>query len=424
MAEVDDKVYTDDELLEQLNDEFRSAVMPVTVFVGIEVFIGFFGNLLVIYVFLFRYHVCNFRYFVLCMAFVDFLSTITTMPGELVTQLYWYVYPYRLLCKIKSFFNVFTVSSEALCLLLIAFDRFRKVCYPLGWQIRPKIAIFLCGLVYAFAFIISLPVAFFWGVHHQNTTYKNMTLVATICEKDEEYNNTNYPLQYSSSIQGIISISLILMFGLYVFVARKLVMGKHRLCGNKIKVISAPSSSSHPGASSDVGAKQEYEMSSKQDTSDAGYSSGLDNKPAKSKYNYISSDGGLTTDEEDSTTRNTLSIPGLQSASRKNTAKKTQSKTSTTRVKKNVGRRVRRKTKIMIILTVSFIITTIMYLTLLSFIADNILEGLGDVQKAVYFFFFRLYFINHVMNPILYGFLDPHFKKVMKQFKHKICGKK
>lgn len=325
--------YTNDELAEQINDKFRNAVMPVTVWVGIEVFIGFFGNILVIYVFMFRYHVCNFRYFVLCMAFIDFLSTITTMPGELVTQLYWYVYPYPIVCKIKSFFNVFTVSAEALCLLVIAFDRFRKVCYPFGWQIQPKIAIILCGVIYVCSFILALPVAFLWGVHHQILTYKNRSVEITICEKDEKYNDTNIPLQYSSSIQGIISISLILMFGLYVFVAKKLVTGKHNVCGNKIRVISAPSSSSHPGASSDVGFKVDVELSSRQDTSDAGYSSGLDSKPTRSKYNYISSDGGLTTDEEDSTTPNTLSLPGKTQPARKSTAKRTESKAPRVRSK-------------------------------------------------------------------------------------------
>ncbi|XP_053406564.1 neuromedin-K receptor-like [Mercenaria mercenaria] len=306
----DIKIYSNDELAEQMNDEFRKAVLPVTVFVGVEAVVGFFGNLLVIYVFLFHYHVCNFRYFVLCMAFIDFTSTLTTMPGEIVTQLYWYIYPYRIVCKIKSFFNIFTVTAEALCLLTIALDRYRKVCAPFGWQIRPNIAVILCGVIYVLAFILALPVAIFWGIHHSEYQYKNYTVTTTICEKDEQFNGTSHPLRYSVAVEVVTSICLILMFILYLFVARKLVLGKHNVYSkSNIKVMA--SSSYVPGESSEVKDKNEYELSSRQETSDAGYSSGIDNKPQKHKYNYISSDGGLTTDEEeDSTSRNTtLMVP-------------------------------------------------------------------------------------------------------------------
>ncbi|XP_053406418.1 neuromedin-K receptor-like [Mercenaria mercenaria] len=214
------------DLAQQLNDEMTRAVLPVTVFVGIEVFAAFFGNLLVIYVFLFRYHVCNFRYFVLCLAFTDITSSLTTMPGEMVTQLYWYVYPVPQVCKIKSFFNVFTVSAEALCLLTIGVDRYLKVCRPLGWQIKPKHAKYVCGIIYVIAFIFAVPVYFFWGTHTDEKTYKNTTITVTICEKDEKWLRTNHPLQYSATVEVILSLCLVVMFVLYVFVARTLLMNK------------------------------------------------------------------------------------------------------------------------------------------------------------------------------------------------------
>ena len=86
-------------LAEELNEEMKSTVMPVTVFVGLETVFGFFGNLMILYVFLFHYKKCNFRYFVLCLCFVDTTSTLTTMPGEIVTQTFWFVYPVPIVCK-------------------------------------------------------------------------------------------------------------------------------------------------------------------------------------------------------------------------------------------------------------------------------------------------------------------------------------
>jgi hypothetical protein len=101
------------------------------------------------------------------------------------------------------------------------------------------------------------------------------------------------------------------MFVLYLFVAKKPVDGKRRICGKSSFKIIVTISSNQTGASSDVNMKNDIELSPRQETSDAGYSSGVDNKPKKAMYNYISSDGGLTTDEEKESTSHvaTLTVP-------------------------------------------------------------------------------------------------------------------
>lgn len=317
-----------EELVIRINSEFTNAVLPVTIFVGIEAFMAFFGNLIIIYVFVSRYHDCSFRYFVLCLAFVDFISSLTTMPGEMVTQLNWYNYRFPEVCKGKSFFNVFTVSAEALCLMIIAVDRYLKVCRPLGKQITSVIAKYVCVVIYICAIIIAIPVAIYWGVHSHEQNYNGTRINVTVCEKDAKYEKTEHPLQYSLSIEIILSISLIFMFILYVFIAKTFVHHRRR----------------------------------RRDPGEEPF--GIDAK-------------------------------------------------------------VVRKTWIMFILTVAFIITTILYLTLLSFIArsDDILQKLSDGEKTVYFLFFRLYFINHVINPIVYGILDSEFRKHVKDIKDSIISR-
>ncbi|XP_052772748.1 uncharacterized protein LOC128211753 [Mya arenaria] len=217
---------TEKELLDQLNDEIKRALTPVSVFVGIEVVVGCFGNLFVLYVFIKRYHDCNFRYFVLCLAFLDFISTLTTIPGEILTQQFWYKYPFPIVCKIKSFFNVFTVSGEALCLCIIAVDRYRKICAPFRWQIKPRQALIMCGVIYGAAFIISLPVSFLWGIHHDIRIYNGRNVTVTICEKDAKYADSRHPFEYATSVEVLIGICLIVMLILYILVAKKLILGR------------------------------------------------------------------------------------------------------------------------------------------------------------------------------------------------------
>ncbi|XP_053406929.1 cephalotocin receptor 1-like [Mercenaria mercenaria] len=412
-AEGDDAAdKTDKALAEQLNDEFKTSVLPVTVFVGLEVVLGFFGNILVLYVFAFHYHVCNFRYFVLCLAIIDVTSSLTTMPGEMVTQLFWYVYPLRELCKVKSFFNVFTVSAEALCLLTIALDRYRKICQPLRWQIRPRIAIYLCASIYTVAVVLALPVAFFWGTHSHPKVYKNIDINVTICEKDEQWKNTKYPLIYSLTVEVIVSISLVLMLGMYVLVARKLLQEKRE---RKKAYSTTPMVVITPAPALDTGVPSNANtLNTSTEVSDTGYSSGLDSKGQPRQINKdieILSD--CETDHQEFSS--TLQVPTRGNPASIDRPNNTHNSPRKQHARMNISARVRRKTLIMFILTIAFIATTILYLTLLSFIArsDDILQDMSDSGKATYFFFFRLYFLNHVINPIVYGLLDPRFKKVM-----------
>ncbi|XP_052772754.1 mu-type opioid receptor-like [Mya arenaria] len=217
---------TESELLDQLNGELKRAVTPVTVFVGIEIVLGLFGNLLVLYMFIKRYHDCNFRYFVLCLAFLDVISTLTTMPGEILTQQYWYMYPFPTICKVKSFFNVFMVSGAAFCLCTIAVDRYRKVCAPFGWQIRPRHAIIMCGAIYGAAFIISLPSWFLWGIHQDVRLYNGRNVTVTICGKDARYVDSRHLFVIATSVEVILGICLVITLVLYILVAKTLIFDR------------------------------------------------------------------------------------------------------------------------------------------------------------------------------------------------------
>ena len=386
------------QLAEKLNDEMRLTVLPVTVFVGIEAVFGFCGNLLILYVFLFHYHKCNFKYFVLCLSFIDMTSTLTTLPGEIVTQTFWYVYPVPLVCKVKSFFNMFTVCGCAFGLLVIAVDRYRKVCRPLAWQIKPKVAMILIFVQLTISFIIAIPVPFFWGTHSFLKKYEGHNLTVTVCEIDAKFKHTDYPLKYSIVIETTLAIVMFVLFILYIFVVRKLFQmnpgdrKKGNQAGNSQNQRSSGATFSGRAVSDDdnSGQGQGAEL---QDTADSTVS--------------------CSADEVETDMKTNPEISSKVEAASKMSSTLSAKRVASTRASRKT--KLRRKTLIMFILTAVFISTTVLYLTLLSFIAKGLLESLTSAQKSVYFFFFRLYFIHHVINPILYGILDPKFRRVLKQ---------
>ncbi|KAH3707874.1 uncharacterized protein LOC127857206 [Dreissena polymorpha] len=416
---------------QDMTNNLKSAALSVTIFVGIEVAVGFVGNLFVLYVFLFRYHTCNFRYFVLCLSFLDFISTLTTMPGEIFSQQNWYTYPFPDICKAKSFFNVYTVTGEAVCLCIIAIDRYRKVCQPFGWQIRPRLALLLCGFIHIAAVAMAVPVSILWGVNSHPEKYNKTTSVnVTVCEKDQEFLQKDNPFEYVTTVEVVVFICLVIMFFLYIFVAKTLILGKNRF-------------QQRTGSQTGIGSNAqvlctEKELSSDRAQSEDGYCSTSDERKKTDPNGILDREQpqNLSANSCDLSSEVVIEVEDMNVVTTNRGDPGQVSEKASTQIaaaivhqREDKVRRVRRKTLIMLILTIVFIITAILYLTLLALISrsNDILQNMDYQGKAVYFFFFRLVFINHVINPIVYGCLDEQFKKVMSGVKQSVvtllkCG--
>lgn len=407
-----------DALLQEMNKEFTDKLLPVTVFVGIESVIGFIGNFLIVFVFAFYYQSCNYRTFNICLGLIDFTCTLTTMPGEIVTQRFWYNYPFPTVCKTKDFFNIFTVCAETLCLLVIAVDRFRKICNPLKWQITPTVAVRLCFFIIFLAAAIASPVSVFWGIRSYEKEYKNTTITVTLCEKDEKYERTVYPFGYEAVVGGIVLVFMAPMFVLNVAVARRLMSDKRQGLIYKKKPAQSITSNSTVELSTSTDNHTE-------DTVDGG------NKyqPNDVSANKNNAGNETQTKTKDVKQQSTSCGESSQSETRKASVS---SKAGSRRAKSGKAQtgtrssRVRRKALIMFILTSTFICTTVLYFTMISILgsAGNVVNGLSDKGKALFFFFLRFYFIQHIINPILYAILDPQVQQgLVTLFKRLACQK-
>ena len=73
---------------------------------------------------------------------------------------------------------------------------------------------------------------------------------------------------------------------------------------------------------------------------------------------------------------------------------------------------IRCKTKIILFLISIFTVTMIIHLVLLTITVSDrtVIWNMTLPRKLVFIFFMRLYFINCVINPILYGIMDPRFR--------------
>lgn len=381
-----------EDLLRKFNDEMTQTLMPVTIFVGIEMVLGFFGNLLVLYVFKFHYHTCNFRYFVLCVSVIDFTSTLTTLPGEVVSQVYWYMFPSQLYCKIRSFFNMYTVTAEALCLMTIAVDRYRKVCTPTGWQIKPPVARILCLIDLACGFVLSLPVAILAGLHKAENVYMNRTVNTIVCGVEDQYVTSDCLTVYNILIQIITSIILFVMILLNALILKRLITNQIRRKYSK-----------SDNATSAREAKGVDHSTEETTTSGPTVTS-----------NTFDTETNHADDSENGYWAELSSVNDTsKSDKRESRTKKPRRPKDNKGQKRNLYGNARQKTKIMLILTVIFAITLIMYMTMVHFETKNNLDQMSNAGKATFLLFYRAVFINHVINPFVYGCLDKKFQTVV-----------
>ena len=418
-----------DVILKKFNDDLVINVLPVTIFIGVEAVIGFVGNILILCVYSKWYTHCNFRYFVLFLAIYDFTSCVTTLPGEMFSQFHWYRYTYRWICKTKSYFNVFTAWGSAYTLLLLAFDRYRKICRPLAWQIQPSCALKLCASGIFISSFMSFPITILWGTQTYSFVIHGVSLNVSVCEKSGAYANQIYPFIYICCAY-ILPIGLIMMSTgvLNILIARKLFckMFIHRLSNNgkeRMRRESSESSFSSKNNFVAMGIRKMMNFTT-HFMSMKVYNLGLDQNRSDSQNNltslYTIALRGMPGEDSENQVDYQRRRPDLNQRTTRTLACNAITTHGYAQQDTNseVGPlRRKRKTMIMLVLTSVFIATMTVYIALLSLVAktDNILRTLSNSEKVVFFFFWRLYFINTIINPALYGIMDPRFRAGIKR---------
>ena len=78
---------------------------------------------------------------------------------------------------------------------------------------------------------------------------------------------------------------------------------------------------------------------------------------------------------------------------------------------------IKTRSMIMFVVTLIFNITTAIYFCIftVAYRKEHVLQLVTTETAGIFFLCWRMYFINHVINPVVYGFLDPRFRKAIKR---------
>ena len=458
------------------NRDYFQTVLPFSVILGILAAIGIFVNIFILYVYAFKYPTCNFKYFVLVLGIIDFLSCCLTIPGEIYTHYTWFTMPSIGLCKAKSFFNTATVTCSSVVLLLISIDRFRKICCPHGWQIRPHHALRLSlGLIIVASLWVS-PAIVLCGPQSYEMVFRGGTINVTICLKDDAYKDTIWPpLVMKGMYVGPNIVIMVITVVLYIFIGKVIfqrtkenkasrnasimdrIAREEKTTNDNITKSETWNGSgfardettmhdSHEKSKTWNASSSEREETMVHDTlslekSDTWNDPSFVDSEFPTMHNHLrdeqrkSNEFSVSITPEDTLNRDIANIPPcfhphLPIQNRRRTVKRSHrpkrkrhdSKQYAKVLRRRSYARVRRKTLMMFILTAFFVVSTSIYLFFASRMSDNgeFFQNMTLEQEIIVMFFYRFYYFNSLVNAVVYGVLDPRFRRAIRRVSRRV----
>ena len=406
--------------MDGLSASFRDSVLPFVILLAIYGICGFIGNIIVLYVYTFRYTKNRFRCLVIAMGLVDLTSCLTTIPLEAISTWLWLNFPSTELCKMKSFFIQFTENSAIYILFVTAVYKYRQICKPLSTQSTTRSIMVSCAIGIIFAAVLAAPSAVLWDINTHNLTFNNSSEIVAICEVYKDFHDTIYPTVYTVVLSGYTLFPLATMV-LYIFVARTTIQHYQRLQRHQRPASVAENPVYTVELIGESQNKQDKPSIQQAivETTLLSHSAPTDCHSNNRKSEQTQCDA-LKTLRKTSLSRS--NIPETPSTSRVDAFIR---KLSSSTIKSTTNRRASvsqltpsriRKVAIMVILAGTFSVTFFLALGLGYVFAIRDFDEYESLRfLVIYFCMYRFYFINYCLNPVVYFVLDGQFRKGVKE---------
>lgn len=220
-----DKVQTDiDEAVETIYDVNAQEVKtlyPLIIFYTFILIVGILGNGHVLLVYLFRYKRSPARVYILFLAGIDFSMCLFGIPYHLTDLTNPYTYTNATACKSLTFIITTLFFMSVFALLVIAIDRYLKICKPLG---KLQVAYFgkkrACCIAVLVSVLLSWPNIMLYGRGEMEQTVNNVTGYA--CYYETQYYETHYPFIYTIMIVCICLASTVFLVVAYSLICHKI----------------------------------------------------------------------------------------------------------------------------------------------------------------------------------------------------------
>ena len=367
------------EILEKLNSEYLKTSMGAIVFVASLMMIGCIGNLHVLIVFGLRIKPSNNRTFILCLGIIDMVGCAIGMPFTINTLIHQLTFYDMVSCKMVIGVNYFVCACSGLIHIVISVDRYRKICHPMGWQLSHKMAKLTCILTICVAATLSLPAFFIFGHNSFSTIYQNVT--GSHCSTDDKFVATAYPTIFNLVLITLATVGFIAMAVLYTLINRVIWNRGQQKSLKKIKT--------------NIKRKQNY--------------SSADAIVSVTKFFLSCGSQSIDSPERYTTFPTPTQYPGSLSKTRIKMNLKNQD---------SLIKNKKRMTVIFLVLIAAYFCSYVpsLVLKIIAFLNYDYFRNLTRSKLAIYTIFSCFFFLNNIVNAIVYLFLDVKFRAELKLF--------
>ncbi|KAK3085953.1 hypothetical protein FSP39_011251 [Pinctada imbricata] len=204
--------------LDDVNAKMMSRNIPGIIFVVVQMLLGLVGNGVVILAYWLKFKRSNYRVYVLFLAFLDLMNCVFTMPFVIVYLVYPKNFPSDFICKAGHFIGFFGGCASPFVLVLIAMDRFRRICRPFKKQLTEKQTRITCVVILVITASVTWFTPLFYGNERVHTGINNIYEVRCFRSKN--------PLFYSLSqwyyiiLTSLFLIVTVILFLLYYHIMK------------------------------------------------------------------------------------------------------------------------------------------------------------------------------------------------------------
>ena len=207
-------------LTEEYAERIAQTLLPNIILQCTVLFIGVLGNILVLVMYCTKMNgdLTEPRYFIPVLTVMDLLACLSAVVYFVTDTYMWMSYYSDVLCKAVIFTNGYTIGTSNTFLLVLAIQRYQKLCRPhsrrmsLFWRRITMVLVILANFVY------SIPTLVLSGVGELSLVYNNTNISGMSC-----FTGTNeYPefeIVYYGFAVVISVVYILLTMGFYIPVA-------------------------------------------------------------------------------------------------------------------------------------------------------------------------------------------------------------
>ncbi|XP_060069720.1 orexin receptor type 2-like [Ylistrum balloti] len=203
--------------LKDVNNAFMLRNIGGIILIGILTIFGVIGNFLVLWIYLMRFRQSNYRTYVIWLSSLDMVNCLGVMPFYFTYLCFPLILGSKYICKTGRAGSYVINLSSALLLMVIAGDRYRKICSPNKRQLSGKQAKVCCFVGLIVSIFLSWPTFVMFGKNAVEIGLNDLR--GYRCLVEDEYADSMYMKVFQvimSTIALTVTITLTLMYSLIV----------------------------------------------------------------------------------------------------------------------------------------------------------------------------------------------------------------